>query len=55
MMPTSSPLRIGCCITPHGLGHAARACAVMEALSLRLPVHYKIVSTEVRPGSLPNR
>ncbi|MCI5126387.1 MAG: hypothetical protein D3925_18400 [Candidatus Electrothrix sp. AR5] len=38
-------LQIGCCITPHGLGHAARACAVMEELSRRIPIHYKIVST----------
>jgi UDP:flavonoid glycosyltransferase YjiC (YdhE family) len=38
-------VRIGCCITPHGLGHAARACAVLEALSARLPVHFEIVST----------
>ncbi|WPD21583.1 MAG: hypothetical protein SD837_15405 [Candidatus Electrothrix scaldis] len=47
--PSSLPLRIGCCITPHGLGHAARACAVMEALACRLskcvPLHYTIVST----------
>lgn len=39
------PVRIGCCITPHGLGHAARACAVLEALSARLPVHVEVVST----------
>ncbi|CAK8716500.1 hypothetical protein KKHLCK_05630 [Candidatus Electrothrix laxa] len=42
---TPPTLHIGCCITPHGLGHAARACAVMEELSRRMPVHYKIVST----------
>ncbi|WP_339137927.1 MAG: hypothetical protein WGN25_07045 [Candidatus Electrothrix sp. GW3-4] len=41
----TSPLHIGCCITPHGLGHAARACAVMEALARRISVQYKIVST----------
>ena len=38
-------LRIGCCITPHGLGHAARACAVMEVLADLLPVHFEIVTT----------
>ncbi|MCI5143265.1 MAG: hypothetical protein D3909_16375 [Candidatus Electrothrix sp. ATG1] len=43
-MQTRSLVHIGCCITPHGLGHAARACAVMEALSRRIPVHYTIVS-----------
>ncbi|XCN71903.1 MAG: hypothetical protein Q3M24_16560 [Candidatus Electrothrix aestuarii] len=49
MQTPSSPLHIGCCVTPHGLGHAARACAVMEALACRIskciPVHYTIVST----------
>ncbi|CAK8715431.1 hypothetical protein GCAAIG_04830 [Candidatus Electronema halotolerans] len=39
------PVRIGCCITPHGFGHAARACAVLEALAARLPIHCQIVST----------
>lgn len=43
--PFSSCLSIGCCITPHGFGHAARACAVLDALADRIPVHYKIVST----------
>ncbi len=41
---TTTPLQIGYCITPHGL-HAARACAVMEALAARRPVQYRIVST----------
>ncbi len=39
------PIRVGCCITPHGFGHAARACAVMEALSARVAVHFEIVTT----------
>ena len=39
------PIRVGCCITPHGFGHAARACAVMEALSARIDVHFEIVTT----------
>ncbi len=44
-MLTLSSIQIGCCITPHGLGHVARACAVLEELSHRIPVHFKIVST----------
>ena len=39
------PTRVGCCITPHGFGHAARACAVMEALSVRHSVCFEIVTT----------
>jgi hypothetical protein len=38
-------IRIGCCITPHGFGHAARACAVMEALSEQYRVCFDIVTT----------
>ena len=38
-------IKIGCCITPHGFGHAARACAVMEALAARMSVCFEIVST----------
>jgi hypothetical protein len=38
-------IRVGCCITPHGFGHAARACAVMEALSEQIPVCFDIVTT----------
>lgn len=38
-------MRIGCCITPHGFGHAARACAVMEALSEQCQVCFEIVTT----------
>ena len=39
MTPTASskPLSIGCFISPHGFGHAARAAAVMEAIHLRVP------------------
>lgn len=39
MTPTaaSKPVCIGCFISPHGFGHAARAAAVMEVLSLRAP------------------
>jgi len=39
------PISVGCCITPHGFGHAARACAVMETLSQQCPVSFEIVST----------
>ena len=44
-MATTTPIRVGCCITPHGFGHAARACAVMEALSARSAVCFEIVTT----------
>lgn len=44
-MSTTMPIRVGCCITPHGFGHAARACAVMEALSARYLVCFEIVTT----------
>lgn len=43
-----APCRIGCCITPHGFGHAARAAAVMEALAGRLEVAFEIVTTVPR-------
>ena len=36
--------RLGYCITAHGYGHAARAAAVMEALSKRISVQHKVVS-----------
>ncbi|MDH4317250.1 MAG: hypothetical protein OEV64_02565 [Desulfobulbaceae bacterium] len=31
-------------ITPHGFGHAARACAVMEALALLIPIRLTIIT-----------
>ena len=37
-------LRIGCCITPHGFGHAARTAAILEALGRRRPVHGVVVT-----------
>ncbi len=43
-------LRLGYCISGHGFGHATRAIAVMQALSLRLPVHFTILTTA--PGWL---
>jgi len=39
------PIRVGCCITPHGFGHAARACAVMEAMSAQCSVYFEVVTT----------
>ncbi len=36
---------VGCCITPHGFGHAARVCAVLESLAARIDVCFEIVST----------
>ncbi len=38
-------LRIGCCITPHGFGHAARAAAVLEAVGKRIPAEFVVVTT----------
>lgn len=38
-----APVRMGCCITAHGFGHAARAVAVMEALAQRMDVEFVVV------------
>lgn len=38
-------IKIGCCITPHGLGHAARCCALMQELSRHVDVQFEIVTT----------
>ena len=38
-------LRIGCCITPHGFGHAARAAAVVEAVGRQVPVELVVVTS----------
>ncbi len=38
-------IRIGCCITPHGFGHAARAAAVMEAVGKQMTVEFVVVTT----------
>lgn len=45
MTESAERLRIGCCISAHGFGHATRAMAVMHALGRRLPVRYEIVTT----------
>jgi len=38
-------LRIGCCITPHGFGHAARAAAVIEEVSRQVEAELVLVTT----------
>lgn len=42
------PLSIGCCITPHGFGHAARASAVMEAIGALTDAEFIVVTTVPR-------
>lgn len=37
--------RIGCCITPHGFGHAARAAAVMEAVGEQVQAEFVVGTT----------
>lgn len=39
-----SLLRLGCCISAHGFGHAARTAAVILALAELTPVHCTVVS-----------
>ncbi|MHB8809346.1 MAG: hypothetical protein ACYC9M_04960 [Desulfobulbaceae bacterium] len=39
-----SVLRLGCCISAHGFGHAARTAAVIQALAALTPVHCTVVS-----------
>jgi hypothetical protein len=39
-----SPLHVGCCISAHGFGHAARTMAVMEALSRLVNIELTIVT-----------
>ncbi len=44
-MPGSTQLHMGCCITPHGFGHAARTAAVIKALSRRLSLRCTLLTT----------
>jgi hypothetical protein len=37
MADSTTSISIACFVTPHGFGHAARACAVIEALHAKLP------------------
>jgi len=39
-----SGLRLGCCVSAHGFGHAARTAAVLHALAELAPVHCTVVS-----------
>jgi UDP:flavonoid glycosyltransferase YjiC (YdhE family) len=45
---TDAPTRIAVFVTPHGFGHAARACAVVEALAERLPIEVELFTTVPR-------
>ncbi|HEV8628981.1 MAG TPA: hypothetical protein VGV61_01590 [Thermoanaerobaculia bacterium] len=38
-------LRLACFVTPHGFGHAARACAVLAALAARRPLAVELFTT----------
>jgi hypothetical protein len=37
--------RLAYFVTPHGFGHAARACAVVEALAVRMPLAVELFTT----------
>ena len=39
-----SGLRLGCCISAHGFGHAARTAAVIQSLAELTPLHCMVVS-----------
>ena len=41
-------LRIGCCITPHGFGHAARMAAILAAIGRRVDIKPVICTTGPR-------
>lgn len=44
-MHSGRPVRIGCCISPHGYGHASRALAVMQSLARAIKVRFEIVTS----------
>jgi hypothetical protein len=44
-MSDGTRLRIGCCISGHGFGHATRTIAVFQALGQRLDVELTLVTT----------
>jgi hypothetical protein len=43
--PLDQPLRLACFVTPHGFGHAARACAVLAAVGRRVPLAVELFTT----------
>ena len=47
-MAVTQPIRIGCCITPHGFGHAARVAAILAAIGRRLDIEPVICTTVPR-------
>jgi hypothetical protein len=40
-----TPVPVACFVTPHGFGHAARACALLEALAERMPLAAEVFTT----------
>jgi hypothetical protein len=44
-VPGTPPLRLAAFVTPHGFGHAARACAVLSAVAERVPLALEIFTT----------
>ncbi|WP_028318793.1 hypothetical protein [Desulfobulbus elongatus] len=40
-----APLRIGCCVSGHGFGHATRTTAILQALERRLDAALTLVTT----------
>ena len=47
-MAVTQRVRIGCCITPHGFGHAARMAAILAAIGRRLDIEPVICTTVPR-------
>ena len=45
---SAGPLRLACFVTPHGFGHAARACAVLAALGKRRPLAVELFTAVPR-------
>lgn len=48
-----SGLHLGCCVSAHGFGHAARTAAVIQALAEQAPLHCTLVS-QVPPWFFKN-
>ncbi len=47
-MAVTQRIRIGCCITPHGFGHAARTAAILAAIGQRMDIEPVICTTVPR-------